>query len=307
MNENWYVLSEGQQLGPYTGEQLVQYAKEGRIATETMVWADGMADWVTASQVPGLFAQQAPAAAVVPAAAVAKPAWAPPGARPAGTTTSPYAAPASSLVPTATGGSYPFLSIKPAGFGLWMWTFLGGVLCFILMIVFFISGGVASANASSSGDLESTAGATQMMLGMSMYGLSILLMIVSMIFFYINIYRAWNCLRAGAPRTTPGAAVGMLFIPFYNLYWLFVGIGGLPKDWNRIMDSYEDLHTAPRLSESVFLMFCIGSLVFPPLSLCMMFPMMSQICKGVNFFAYRRNPSSSGTLGTPGFGGVRFG
>ncbi len=131
-------------------------------------------------------------------------------------------------------------------------------------------------------------------------------LVASAIFYYIIIYRAWLCLKAGAPRTTPGAAVGFLFVPFYNLYWMFVAINGLPKDWNRIVSSYEDLHNAPRLSETTFLLFCIGSLVFPPLSMIVMFPMLSQLCRGINFFAYRKNLTSS--AGSPsGFGGIKFG
>lgn len=141
-----------------------------------------------------------------------------------------------------------------------------------------------------------------MLVGLGMYGLCIICLILSGIFFYMNLYRGWSCLRAGAPRTTPGMAVGMLFIPFYNLYWMFVAIAGLPKDWNRIVASYDDLKNAPRLSEGVFLMFCIGSIIFPPLSLIVMFPMMSQICQGINFFAYRQNPS-----GSSAFGGIKFG
>ena len=53
---------------------------------------------------------------------------------------------------------------------------------------------------------------------------------------------------------------------------------------------------APKLSEGVFLLFCIGCLVFP-LSLIMIFPVMSQICTGVNYFAYRPKPGQPGALG----------
>lgn len=299
MSAAWYVLSEGQQLGPYTGEQLQQYVQEGRVAAETMVWADGMAEWQPAMQIPGLFPETA-AAAAKPALATNN--WAPPGARAAGSAAvtggvSPYATPGSSLGSAPVGGSYPFLPIKPASFALWMWSFIGVFICLGLMVAFFVLG---ATSASSSGSADS--GAISMLVGLGMYGLCIICLILSGIFFYMNLYRGWSCLRAGAPRTTPGMAVGMLFIPFYNLYWMFVAIAGLPKDWNRIVASYDDLKNAPRLSEGVFLMFCIGSIIFPPLSLIVMFPMMSQICQGINFFAYRQNPS-----GSSAFGGIKFG
>jgi hypothetical protein len=318
MSANWFVLSEGQQLGPYTGEQLVQYAQEGRVATETMVWAEGMAEWVMASQVPGLF-PEAPVAVAAPAAA--KPAlatsnWAPPGARatsplataPATAAMSPYATPHSSLAPAPAGGSYPFLPIKPASFSLWMWTFIGGFISLGLVVAFFALGiSSASSSPSAPGSPPNTDGVAPMLIAVCFYGLAIICLILSTIFFYMNVYRAWSCLRAGAPRTTPGQAIGMMFIPFYNLYWIFVAIAGLPKDWNRIVSSYDDLQKAPRLSETTFLMFCIGSLVFPPLSMIVMFPMMSQLCAGINFFAYRRNATSPSGQGPSGFGGIKFG
>jgi len=112
-----------------------------------------------------------------------------------------------------------------------------------------------------------------------------------MVFFCINFHRAWTCLQSGGAQTTPGKAVGFMFIPFFNLYWVFVAINGLPKDWNRIVASYEDLKAAPKLSETTFLLYCVGVFFFP-LALIMIFPMMSQLCKGINFFASRRNPNA---------------
>ncbi|MFY7818400.1 MAG: DUF4339 domain-containing protein [Akkermansiaceae bacterium] len=299
MSAAWYLLSEGQQLGPYTGEQLQQFVQEGRVAAETMVWAEGMAEWQAAAQIPGLFPATQNVAAK-PALATSN--WAPPGARAAGNAAvtgnvSPYSTPGSSLASAPVGGSYPYLSIKPASFALWMWTFIGGFICLALMVVFFVLGATST---SSSGNADG--GAVGVLGGLVMYGLCLICMLLSGIFFYINLYRAWSCLSSGAPRTSPGKAIGLLFVPFFNLYWLFVAIAGLPKDWNRIVASYDDLTNAPRLSESVFLMFCIGSLVFPPLSLIVMFPMMSQICQGINFFAYRRNQT-----GSSAFGGIKFG
>jgi hypothetical protein len=64
--------------------------------------------------------------------------------------------------------------------------------------------------------------------------------------------------------------------------------------------SYEDLKAAPKLNDTMFVLFCIGSLIFPPLSLILIFPVMSQICRGINFFAFRRNPNAPGIFGGPG-------
>lgn len=68
------------------------------------------------------------------------------------------------------------------------------------------------------------------------------------------------CIRHGAPiqdgyaRTTPGKAVGFLFIPFYNIYWLFQAIYGFAIDHN----SYAERHSLSvrRLPSGHFLAFC---------------------------------------------------
>ena len=122
---------------------------------------------------------------------------------------------------------------------------------------------------------------------------------VSWIFFYINIYRGWLCLQPGGVQVTPGKAVGFMFIPFFQLYWIFVAINGLPKDWNRIVASFEDLKSAPRLKEGTFLAFSIG-ILFAPLGIIMIFPMMSQLCTGINFFADRSSPRGAITYRAPG-------
>ncbi len=46
----YYIASNGQNLGPYTVEQLVQQ----RITPDTMLWAQGMPNWAPASQIPEL-------------------------------------------------------------------------------------------------------------------------------------------------------------------------------------------------------------------------------------------------------------
>jgi type II secretory pathway pseudopilin PulG len=52
----------------------------------------------------------------------------------------------------------------------------------------------------------------------------------------IALYRTWAVMQYFNSRTTPGKAVGFLFIPFFNIYWIFVSIRGLAKDINEISD-----------------------------------------------------------------------
>ena len=60
------------------------------------------------------------------------------------------------------------------------------------------------------------------------FGLPIL--ILATVFGCILHYRCWNALPSTARRTTPGRAVGLLFVPFYNFYWVFVSVRGLAED-----------------------------------------------------------------------------
>jgi hypothetical protein len=42
----------------------------------------------------------------------------------------------------------------------------------------------------------------------------------------------WTVIPPDLARTTPGKAVGFLFIPIFNFYWWFVALWGWAKDWN---------------------------------------------------------------------------
>ena len=45
-------------------------------------------------------------------------------------------------------------------------------------------------------------------------------------------YKCWKAVPKEIARTTPGKAVGFLFIPFFNFYWAFVSYQGLAEDLN---------------------------------------------------------------------------
>jgi len=49
---------------------------------------------------------------------------------------------------------------------------------------------------------------------------------------YILLYKFWLLIQDGKARTSPGKAVGFCFIPFFNLYWIYVAVVGLAKDMN---------------------------------------------------------------------------
>jgi len=74
----------------------------------------------------------------------------------------------------------------------------------------------------------------------------------------VFLYRAWKALPAEFRRTSPGKAVGFLFIPFFNMYWVFQAFWGLARDLN---SAARRLNGGVRVSEGVPLAACILMLV----------------------------------------------
>jgi uncharacterized membrane protein len=76
--------------------------------------------------------------------------------------------------------------------------------------------------------------------------------IISIMILY---YKMWDAIQDGNARTTPGKAVGFLFIPFFNFYWIFVAIYGFAKDYNAYLVRHS--LNSPKLAEGLFLTMCI--------------------------------------------------
>ena len=72
-------------------------------------------------------------------------------------------------------------------------------------------------------------------------------------------YKAWASIQDGHARTTPGKAIGFLFIPIFNLYWLFQAFWGFAKDCNSYIDR-KGLSIS-KLPEELFLTFSILTLL----------------------------------------------
>jgi predicted Zn finger-like uncharacterized protein len=80
-------------------------------------------------------------------------------------------------------------------------------------------------------------------------------MIFAAVYLLISLYRCWNVMPASARRTTPGRAVGFMFIPLFNLYWVFVAFNGLAEDANAFLS-----RTGARgniISRGVSMAYCI--------------------------------------------------
>lgn len=73
----WFVAHNGQQLGPFEPAQIKQMAASSQIRLDTLLWKEGMSNWVAAQTIPGLFPQMPPtipvAAPAIPVATAAAP------------------------------------------------------------------------------------------------------------------------------------------------------------------------------------------------------------------------------------------
>lgn len=76
-------------------------------------------------------------------------------------------------------------------------------------------------------------------------------------------FRAWRAIQDGHARASAAKAVGFLFIPFFNLYWVFEAFWGFAKDCNALFRRHRV--SANRLPEWLFLLSCILTLASLPI------------------------------------------
>ena len=82
-------------------------------------------------------------------------------------------------------------------------------------------------------------------------------LVAAVVYQAIMLYRLWCTVQDGGAQTTPGQAVGFMFIPFFNIYWQFVAIWGLSKDLNRVSRNHQI--AAPEANEGLAPTYCILS------------------------------------------------
>lgn len=95
----------------------------------------------------------------------------------------------------------------------------------VLGVLFAVAGTLGAVSANDSSD-PVPAGF------LALLAVGFLLLFYAEIVFLVLLYKAWSCIQDGFARTTPGKAVGFLFIPFFNFYWLFQALPGFADDYN---------------------------------------------------------------------------
>jgi uncharacterized Tic20 family protein len=82
--------------------------------------------------------------------------------------------------------------------------------------------------------------------------------LVVSIYRLIIIYRIWKSIQPFGVRTSPAAAVGYCFVPFYNFYWLFHIYHGWALNFNsKVRESHPHL---PPISTGRAKAACIGTI-----------------------------------------------
>ncbi len=274
----WYVSVEGQQHGPYTGEMLVGFAQSGNVTRESMVWTEGMAEWLPAARIDGLFPAEVPVATpVLVGSATPTASFMRPGGHAAGQLSSLLSGQPTAAAQANPNG-FPHPPVQAASFGLYCW-FMGMGFAMPLLMFLLIA---------LTGNREQVPPALPLII-VGLWVTGAICSLIGAILGYIILHRAWKCLSYSGATVSPGAAVGFLFIPFFNLYWIFRAYAGFAREWNLITSAYEDTRLAPRMSEGLFLTFCICivTIIGVPVAVILAFPLYASMCRAINFIAFR--------------------
>ena len=295
----YYVLRDGQKFGPVEGSELVQLAQSRRLFTSDHLWTEGMAQWAPAnvfSVLAPVFALQNPAdtqimrPAAPPQSEVIEQKQDPSLAGGQTQETAGKSEIHTSNLPTRPHGftgPVQILSSEPTGpgasFGLLVSLLIISIGSLIAAISFpIILAAQEGGSSLGGGGANEGAGKFIWILPVSIVAASLALLIY-VILSLVYLYRAWDYLQ-GTPNitTTPGKAVGLLFIPIYNIIWIFFAFYNWSRDYNMRCDMTGS-PSAPRAAEGLFMAFCILSLIGLPFLLHVF--VMRQMCRGINFLS----------------------
>ncbi|GAB5497106.1 MAG: hypothetical protein Phyf2KO_21860 [Phycisphaerales bacterium] len=114
-------------------------------------------------------------------------------------------------------------------------------------------------------------------------------------------YKLWATIQDGDVRTTPGKAVGFLFIPFFNFYWVFQSVWGWAVDFNSYT-SQRNIHVK-RAPAGLVLAVCIiavipcANILAWPFSVIVMIIHFSRAISGANAIRSLRREHGIGEYG----------
>jgi hypothetical protein len=194
--------------------------------------------------------------------------------------------------------------------GLYLSTIiLGEVLGGLVLIAGLVALAIADeAKGTSNADVAVVTGLALLLAG----GLAVL---VAEIVAYVLIYKMWAIIQDdGRARTTPGAAVGLLFVPCYNLFWVFQVYMGWAQDFNGYIRRHRlRVPPAPEgLGTSVAIFMLLGAIpyigaVFSLVSLVVRLVFFASAIDGHNALLLARENAYDDDRDAPDDYGGRFG
>jgi len=331
----WYYTLNDQQAGPVSQAELSQMLQSS-LPIDTLVWKEGMADWVQANTLDVFQSLSSSLPNTPPPLATAPAVSAP--------SSNPYTAPVASSHQSYQTGDYPLPKVKKANFGLLISLISIGTLLMIGGYIALFTGIMKNATAAAYEEIEqienierlepieqgqgSSADETDpaapiapedladfnevlteedspeysehqvnpfdstsfVSIGIVMLGWAI--MAAGSILGLVYVHRAWQLLQPTQTTITPGQAVGFMFIPFFNLYWMFIAYHKWAVEWNNTCRQHTSLTYAPRGAEGPFLAmaicYCASVIlsIFGLLASAVLYIIgMKSMCNAINFAA----------------------
>lgn len=124
---------------------------------------------------------------------------------------------------------------------------------------------------------------------LSILAIAVLMAIIGGIIMMTLVYKMWASIQDGYARTSPGKALGFMFIPLFNLYWAFQVFPGFAHDFNAFAARHSI--NAPHLPAGLFTTYVILCLLaaipviglfLVPINFFVGLIMVSKICDAVN-------------------------
>lgn len=128
------------------------------------------------------------------------------------------------------------------------------------------------------GDAEAISALATLILIPCCWGAPVICSLVAYIFFLMFVHGFWRSLPRRHDITSPGAACGLLLIPFFCLYWNFIVFyqgAGYANTEVKKLTSNESQQT--QISETLALLYAIGMIICPFVSFFLTFPLLGQM------------------------------
>jgi len=109
--------------------------------------------------------------------------------------------------------------------------------------------------------------------------------IVMTVYPFVLLAKMWGSIQDGVTTVTPGKAIGFLFIPFFNLYWIFKAWGGFADEYNGFAARHR-LNVIP-VSSGVYITYAIfvllgGIFILPIIAVpFILIPLIAKTCDAV--------------------------